>query len=284
MADTPERIDRAALDRIIRRATELQTSERDIGEGLTEPEVVSLGQDVGIPPRYLRQAMLEERMSGPRETHSGLLARLVGSRTASAERVIAGSQDAVERALLGWVDANELFTVQRQLPGRITWEVLGGVQAALRRGSAMLQRKGPRFMLQKADLLVAAVTSLEEGFCHVRLEANLGRARGGVIGGAAAVGSIGASGSIVLFTLGALPVVAALPLPIAAVIMWTVLRTWPPVHARTQLGLERALDFLERGGVKPAHALPPERQGLLEQLATEVRKAIQSGSGRKDGT
>ncbi len=284
MADTPSRIDREALDRIIRRAAELQTSERDIGEGLTESEVVSLGQDVGIPSRYLRQAMLEERMSGPSDSRTGLLDRIVGPRKASAERVISGTREAVERALLGWVDANELLTVQRQLPGRITWEVLGGVQAALRRGSAIFQRKGPQFMLQKADLLVATVTPLEEGYCHVRLEASLGRARGGVIGGAAAVGSIAASGSIVLFTLGAFPVVAALPLPIAGVIMWAVTRTWPPVHARVHLGLERALDFLERGGVKPAHALPPERTGVLEQLVTEVRKAIQSGSGSRGAT
>jgi len=284
MADTPDRIDRAALDRIIRRAAELQTSERDIGEGLTESEVVTLGQDVGIPSRYLRQAMLEERVSGPRDAPAGLLAGVVGPREASAERVVSGSQEAVERALLGWVDANELFAVQRQLPGRITWEVLGGVQAALRRGSAMFQRKGPRFMLQKADLLVATVTPLEDGYCHVRLVANLGRARGGVIGGAAAVGSIAASGSIVLFALSALPVVAVLPLPVAVGIMWAITRSYRPVHARVRLGLERVLDFLERGGVKPAHALPPERQGLLEQLATEVRKAIQSGSGRKDVT
>lgn len=284
MAETPDRIDRAALDRIIRRATELQTSERDIGEGLTESEVVTLGQDVGIPQRYLRQAMLEERMSGPRDTTSGIVAHVVGPREASAERVIPGSQEAVERALLGWVDANELFAVQRQLPGRITWEVLSGVQAALRRGSAIFQRKGPQFMLQKADLLVATVTPLEDGYCHVRLDANLGRARGAYVGGAAAVGSVATAGTLVLVTLSALPVVAALPLPVAAGVMWAITRSYRPVHARVQLGLERALDFLERGGVKPAHALPPERPGVLEQLVTEVRKAIQSGSNRKDAT
>ena len=55
------RIDRAALERIIRRAAEIQAGERDIGEGLTEGELMTLGQDVGIPDRYLRQALLEER-------------------------------------------------------------------------------------------------------------------------------------------------------------------------------------------------------------------------------
>ena len=62
MADgTPARIDRAALERIIQRAAELQTSDRDIGEELTPDQVLALGREVGIPGRYLQQALLEER-------------------------------------------------------------------------------------------------------------------------------------------------------------------------------------------------------------------------------
>src|SRR5260370_2049472 len=56
-----ELIRREALERIIQRAAELQAGERDIGEGLTEPDLLALGQEGGIPPRYLRQALLEER-------------------------------------------------------------------------------------------------------------------------------------------------------------------------------------------------------------------------------
>ena len=58
---TPARFDRAALERIIQRAAELQTSERDIGENLTPDDVLALGKEVGIPSRYLQQALLEER-------------------------------------------------------------------------------------------------------------------------------------------------------------------------------------------------------------------------------
>jgi len=46
-----ELIRRDALERIIQRAAELQAGEQDIGEGLTEPELLALGQDVGIPSR-----------------------------------------------------------------------------------------------------------------------------------------------------------------------------------------------------------------------------------------
>jgi len=41
---TPARIDRAALDRIIRRAAELQTAEREIGDSLSPDEVMALGR------------------------------------------------------------------------------------------------------------------------------------------------------------------------------------------------------------------------------------------------
>ena len=73
------RIDRAALERIIRRAAEIQAGERDIGDGLTEGELMTLGRDVGIPDRYLRQAMLEERSEATLRQEPGLAAWRPGS-------------------------------------------------------------------------------------------------------------------------------------------------------------------------------------------------------------
>jgi len=46
---TPARIDRAALERIIQRAAELQTAEREMGDSLTSDELMALGREVGIP-------------------------------------------------------------------------------------------------------------------------------------------------------------------------------------------------------------------------------------------
>src|SRR5574341_2340411 len=83
------RIDRGALERIIRRAAEIQAGERDIGEGLTEPELYALGQDVGIGDRYLRQALMEERTRALVETERGPLIWLAGPRRVAAARTIA---------------------------------------------------------------------------------------------------------------------------------------------------------------------------------------------------
>src|SRR2546430_10664348 len=69
-----ELISREALERIIQRAAELQAGEHDIGDGLTETELLSLGQDVGIPARHLRQALLEERTRRLEPARRGVIA------------------------------------------------------------------------------------------------------------------------------------------------------------------------------------------------------------------
>src|SRR3989442_12731291 len=98
-----ELIRREALERIIQRAAELQAGEQDIGEGLTEPELLALGQDVGIPSRHLRQALLEERTRPPVEARGGLVAWLGGPGRPSAQRVGAGAHAAVDRAPGSWM-------------------------------------------------------------------------------------------------------------------------------------------------------------------------------------
>src|SRR6266516_3803947 len=98
-----ELIRREALERIIQRAAELQAGEHDIGEGLTEADVLALGNDVGIPARYLRQALLEEQTRPPVEARGGLLAWLVGPGRLSAQRVVAGEPATVDRALAAWM-------------------------------------------------------------------------------------------------------------------------------------------------------------------------------------
>ena len=144
--ETP-RIDRAALDRIIQRATELQTGEREVGDNLTPDEVMALGKDVGIPGRYLQQAMLEHQTASAALPERSLTGRLVGPAEVRAERVVQGASEDGVRALIGWMDKNELMVVQRQQPGWISWEPLRGMQAAIRRGTASLDTSKPKFML-----------------------------------------------------------------------------------------------------------------------------------------
>jgi hypothetical protein len=281
MADLPEqRIDRAALERIMQRAAELQAGEADVGEGLTPAEVTALGREVGIPARYLQQAMLEHATDVVAPAERGLVGRLAGPAEVTAQRVILGEPEEAAAALAEWLERNELLVVQRQQPGRMTLEPLRGMQAALRRGSAAFGAARPTYMLARASLVSATFTRLESGYCHVSLTASLGETRGAHVGGALALGSVGVAGALVVSVLSPFWALLLPPLAVGAGLGWYALRSYRPVAARAALGLERALDFLERGGVKPSHMIPP-RGGLLDTIAGEIRRAIAASSERQ---
>lgn len=274
----PARVDRAALERILQRAAELQAGEHDVGEGMTPDEVVKLGDEVGIPGRYLRQAMLEEQSRLPGRQSKGVADEFVGPDELSAARVVRGDAEAAERALLEWIHKNELLVLQRQQPGRISWERMTGVQAAMRRGISTFEGARARFMLARADVVRATITPLEPGFCHVTIAAELGGARRAVLAGSGVVGGLGLAGAGVLAALNAVWFVPLLPVAGGAVLAYAVSRRFRPIADRTQLGLERALDYVEGHAIKPSHELPSRGPGLIELLTTEVRKAISSGT------
>ena len=273
MPNLPERVDRAAIERIIQRATELQTGERDLDDGLSNDELLALGKDVGIPERHLRQALLEERSRTELPQSQGWLDSALGSAVVSAERVIQGDQASIEQRLLRWMDDQELLTVQRQQPGRITWEPVRGMQSAIRRSTAALSGKSP-FMLSQAQLVGATISPLEPGFCHVSLSADLRPTRAGYVGGILAITSAGAAASIIIGVLSPFLWATLLPAPLVLGFGLGIARSFRPLAQRALLGLERALDHLERGAVKPIHAAPPDAAGLIGAVISEVRKAL----------
>lgn len=272
-------IDRAALDRIIQRAAELQTGERDIGDQLTPDEVLALGKDVGIPSRYLQQAMLEHQTSVATAADPGPVGRLIGPGEVRADRVVQGNAEDAIRALMGWMERNELLVVQRQQAGWASWEPLRGMQAAIRRGTAALDTSKPKFMLSRAEVVTATATPLEVGYCHVAMTATLLATRREYLGWSLATGALGLVGTAAIATLASVGWIALLPAAVFAPISLVTLRAFRPIGARVQLGLERALDFLERGGVKPGHEQVGRGPGLIELLAGEVKRALGSGSG-----
>jgi hypothetical protein len=269
----PPPIDRAALERIIQRAAELQTAEREIGEGLTADQVLALGREVGIPGRYLQQALLEERTRMVEAGPGGLLSRTVGPAAIAAQRVVRGDRDMIEATLVRWLEQHELFSVQRHQPGRISWEPTGGFQAAYRRAVGAVGGSKRPIMLAKADTVTCTVLQLEPGYCNVALTASARKARAESLGGGAAIASAGAVGTGVLAAVGALLPVVLVPLPLALGLGYLALRRYGPVVARIQLGLERVLDQLEHGN-RADRLLPPTPPRLLDLLANEVRKAL----------
>jgi hypothetical protein len=269
---TPK-FDQEALQRILQRAAELQANERDVSGSLDGNEVLALGRDVGIPERYLRQAMLEVGQAHEPEPE-GWLDEMVGAASVYAERVVRGEPHAIEAALVRYLEAEEVFGVIRQTEGQLMLEPVGGWQAAVRRATG-----GKKFMLKKAQQVSATIVPLEPGLCQVVLRASLRELRWGYIGGAAALVSVAVAGTVVLGALNAFWPVLLMPLPAAFGFSWAIGKSYRTVAERTQLGLECALDQVERGAVRSSHQLPGKKT-MLDTVISEIETLVANRTPR----
>jgi hypothetical protein len=199
--------------------------------------------------------------------------RVAGPGQATAQRVVPIDADLAEQNLIRWMERNELFCIQRQQRGRVTWEPLSGFQAAIRRSAAALGAGKRPFMLSRAATVSATFLPLESGYTHVTLVADARKVRTEYVASGSALAGAGAASTAAMIALGALLPVALVPLPVAAGIGYAVLRRYGPAVARIQLGLERALDALESGTGKSLPG-PKDRSGLMGLLTDELRKAL----------
>ena len=126
------------------------------------------------------------------------------------------------------------------------------------------------------NVFLNGITELEPGYCHIRLQADLRAPRNEHLGFGALFLGGGAIGTAVLASTGALLVLMPIPVIAGAGLASVIWRSYRPTLARTRLGLERALDHLERGTVKPGHELPSKQASLLQVVTNEVRKALGS--------
>ena len=269
------RFDRPALERVIQRAAELQSRERDIGEALTEDELLSLGQDVGIAPAHLRQAMQEERTRALVPAEHGTLVRLVGPRRIAAERLIRGGTTAIERKLFEWMSEGELLQIKRRYPDSIAWEPKEGAWASLRRSLGVGGRK---YLLARAREVVTRVTPVDESRSLVQLIADLSNTRGEYLLGSGLVlgGSAAATG--IALVLGVLVPVAIIPALIGAPIAYSVARDRRRQIEKFQVAVEQILDRLEHVNFDGKAKRATPQLGIVERVADEIRKNL----GMKD--
>jgi len=249
MADNlPRRLDRAALDRVLARAAELQSSFADAADGsgmLSEDQIVELGKEAGLSPEHLRQAMAEERTRGAPPEERGLSAMIFGPAHVGASRVVPGSAREILDAIDGWMQREEMLQVKRRVGDRIVWEARRDLAGTLAKA---FNFSGRGYALSKASEVSATATTIDANRCVVAVDANLLYQRGQLGITAAAVSGFGASASVVAAILGVMIPVAVLP---AVVVVPTAIygtrRAQSHYVERAQLALEQLLDHLERG-------------------------------------
>lgn len=253
---TPGRsLSSADLERVIRRASDLQfragTAETE--SALDEAEVLRIGEEVGLEPRHVRQALAEIHADSlvpvlPRE--SALPARLWGSGLVRAGRVVPGGRAEVTAKLEGHLEERELLKRVRHQPGRSLWETAGGLLSTMKRA---MDVGGHGYELAKARSVEIAVEGLEPGWSLVTLTADLRNQRaeaavawhiGGLgVGISAAVGfALGGVPELVVLLGGGLTGTAGL-----GAATWATSRHYEKRRERARLVLEGLLDRLELG-------------------------------------
>jgi hypothetical protein len=268
---------RADLDRVIRRAAELQFQEQEAEGGpeggeLSESEILRIGQEVGLDSDHLRRALGElraEQLTPTAPEERGLMVRVVGPARVQAARAVAGSAATLSPRLHDWLRRSESLTPLRERMGSSLWEPNQGFTAQIQRGFNL---SGRNYDLVQGKSLEVSLVDLEEGWVLVTLVADLSNVRtehGFGWGIGVGLGTLGLGVGVSL--AAAFPPAAIVGTALAAGLgggaAGTTLarQTLAPARARMAVALEGLLDRCERGDFGPEKRREPGFLGLLDR-------------------
>jgi hypothetical protein len=264
-------LDRQALERVLARAAELQGAGAlpESSDLISENQLLEIGNEVGLSPAMLNQALAEERTRINVPEERGVVAQVAGAGFATATRTVSGTPRDILATIDAWMQRDECLQVQRRFADRITWEPQRGLFGKLRR---TVNVTGRGYYLMDADQVSATALPVDAARVVVRLDADIhtSRARRVGIGGFVTAMGVAASG-----VLGLGLVIAHLPLFIAAGAAvlpfagsmfagYRVARTHRGVLSSVQLALEQTLDRLEHGELERS-------AGILGAIASRAK-------------
>lgn len=269
------------LERVIRRAAELQTSREALPDRLDADEVMRIGADVGLQESHLRRALLElraESLSPKPPSERTFAVRLWGDVHVQASRVVPGDPAEVQERLEAYLESAESLRQVRSRDGLSIWEPASDLVSQVRRG---LNLSGHNFALAKARRIEVAVQSIESGRSLVNISADLRNKRAEHLGGWYTGATCSAAGvTLGLVLAGGLAPVLVLPLVGGAALGGSTMLaklTLRSERERVELGVQGLLDRVERGTL----GAPPGRSGLLSRIETFVTEADHRLPGRK---
>ena len=241
------------LEAVIKRAVELQTArESEMTDGLSDTEVVRIGQELGIEQHLVRRAIAEVRGRPPEE--HGLVAGVMGPGVVRAARTIRRPAVDLGIFLEQYLLEAEFMVVERRFPDRTRYVRAQGLGAAVGRTLGKVGSRVAPLDLEKVDVGVAladedsSVVTLQVDLTGVRTGTTLGGWLGGLGGGGTVAAVVLASTAPHLLALAGLGVAAAGILGSRG--------AYRLVVEKTKNRLEAFLDRLEHGELK----LPPKKQ------------------------
>ena len=231
---------------MIRRAVEIQSATGTPDEGISEGEVLRIGQELGLDAVTVRRAIVDVRGRAPEEKSA--LARVMGPGVVRAARTVRRPPAQVGLLLEEYLLACEYMVVQRRFPDRTRYVRATGVGASFGRAAQKIGSKHKMLELQQLDV---AVSAIDDGTALVELSVDVAGVRAGMAGiGASVGGGAGISAAVFAVATTIPDPLALVGLPIAAAFMAGMRGMFGAVRGSTQDKLESFLDRLEHGELK----------------------------------
>ena len=239
------RITSQELEAVIRRAVELQAG--PAGEdGISEGEVIRVGQELGLAPELVRRAIADVR--GKPVAEQGLAAAITGPSMVRAARTIRRPAAALGMFLEQYLVDCEFMVVQRRFPDRTRYTRGSGVAAQVGRASRKMQSK---YGTLEPETLDVGVSVIDDDTSLVELSVDLTSSRTVALTGGG-VGGLGAGLGVASIIFGAhlAAPLMLLALPVAGAGMLLSRTVYRSTLTRAQDQLEAFLDRLEHGELK----------------------------------
>lgn len=180
---SPRAITRRDFEAVIRRATELSATESERNdELLSEEEVIRIATELGLPDRYVRQALFELPQI---DTEEGGRGTYFPEPVLTATRVVPGHATDLLRRIEDYLSTREYLQVIRRRADRSFLMPAEDAISGLARG---LLRPSSRYYLSRARRVILSARSIDEKTSHIQIALDLSEQRkhamqGGWIGG-----------------------------------------------------------------------------------------------------
>lgn len=240
------RLSSQELEAVIRRAHELQTARADREEGLSEAEVIQIGQELGLSTGHVRQALAEVATPRP-AAEAGAMTRMMGPSVLTASRAVPGDAGQVRERIEQYLLEVECMEIVRRHPGGRTQYRRGrGIAASLRRATSQMNSRS-RFAQFKLQEVTVEVQPLETGFSLVTLGADLGGMRTGMLATGTTMGSLGGTVAAGFLGVAVDPLAALLGLPVLAGGIFFSRAAYGSLTGSTHNQMEAFLDRVQHG-------------------------------------
>ncbi|MGK2933623.1 MAG: hypothetical protein ACSLFE_00055 [Gemmatimonadaceae bacterium] len=247
-------LDRAALDRVLARAAEIQLAGAvgDTAESISEDQIIEIGKEVGLSPGVLRQALAEERTRIQLMEEGGFVAKVAGPSFASASRTVTGEPAKVLTQVDSWMQDKECLQVQRRFGERIVWEPQRGMWSGIKRS---VNIAGRGYDLVRAASVAGTVSEVAPARTLIRIDADMSQSRNARVRNASILGGFGVAGAGALALLGVAITAAPIFIVVGALVplvgfgsaAYATAESHRSVAQRVQLAIEQVLDRIEHG-------------------------------------